>query len=93
MSAQPTFFDAHQDGELARISGAIAGAILGFCRRRLASGESEFHAAELREAVRYVSTAPGSADRILRALRQAHQLDYVIVNRRQSLYRVVRVAS
>jgi hypothetical protein len=35
--------------------------------------------------------APGSPDRIMRHLRQKRLVDYVVVNRRQSLYRAVPV--
>jgi DNA polymerase III delta prime subunit len=47
-----------------------------------------FHVEELRQYVRsrVPEIAPDSPGRILRALRQERQLDYVIVNRRDSLY-------
>jgi len=76
-----------QSQELERVSSRIGAAILEFCRGR--SGET-FHADELRQHVwRCVgSTAPGSADRILRDLRQRGLVRYVVVSRRDSLYRV-----
>ena len=88
----PTLFDPVQPEELARVSGAISRAILAFLRARLNNGLWEFHADELREWVSAaVRVAPGSADRILRELRKAGRISYVVVNRRQSLYRVVSV--
>jgi hypothetical protein len=89
---QPTLFDAEQPTELARVTGATAGAILKFLRRRMANGFVEFHADDLRGAVACeVPIAPGSADRILRDLRRAGVVSYVVVNRAQSLYRVTAV--
>lgn len=88
---QRTLFD-EQQAQLARVSGALAGAILRFLRARLATGRPEFYANELREYVQGAhDSAPASADRILRALRRAGNVDYVVVNRRDSLYRVLRV--
>lgn len=76
-----------------RVTSAIGRAVLAFCRVRLAHGEPQFHADDLRSFVlRAHPTAPASADRILRALRRAGQVSYQVVNRRQSLYRVVSVA-
>jgi hypothetical protein len=47
-----------------------------------------FHAEDLRRYVLAVEPeiAPGSPDRILRALRQEGKLDYVVIDRRNSLY-------
>jgi hypothetical protein len=71
--------------ERRRVYGRIAPLILMFYRD---NAGKQFHAEELR---RYVLTAapdiaPGSPDRILRELRLEGRLDYVVVNRRQSLY-------
>lgn len=89
---QPELFDPIQREHLERVGGAIGRTILGFLRARLNNGMTEFRADELREwvAARHPG-APASADRILRALRQAGQVSYQVVNRRQSLYRVVSV--
>ena len=88
---QPSLFDREQATEVARVTSAISRAILAFCRVRLAT-DPLFHADDLRAFVlRAHPTAPASADRILRALRRAGQVSYQVVNRRQSLYRVVRV--
>ena len=54
--------------------------------------EREFTAKELRFFVlsRVNTSAPGSADRIMRQLRQAGIINYVLVSRSKSLYRGVR---
>lgn len=71
--------------ERARVYARIAPLIIEF---RLACLDSTFHAEELRCYVltRLPSVAPSSPDRILRELRLNGVLDYVVVNRRQSLY-------
>lgn len=86
-------FDAAQEQELARVSGAISKAILGFLRARLNNGYTEFHAAELRDWVAAsVATAPASADRVMRDLRKTGRIAYHVVNRARSLYRIDAVA-
>lgn len=84
-------FDVEQPQELARVCGKIGAAIIQFCRLRLASGNVEFHADQLRRYVAdhlAIDTAPASADRILRELRRVGKVRYSVVNRRQSLYRL-----
>jgi hypothetical protein len=78
-----------QQENLERVSSRIERAILGFCREH-----REFHADDLRRAVITATgiAAPASADRILRLLRQRGKLDYRVVNRRESLYEVMRVS-
>lgn len=86
-------FDAAQAEEVARVTSAIGGAVLAFCRARLRTAGGEFHGDDLRAYVaEHCPCAPGSPDRILRALRRAGQLDYQLISRRKSLYRVTRVA-
>jgi len=82
---------AEQAENLERVSGRIGAAILSFCRGRVGK---TFHADELRLAVESSCghTAPGSADRILRALRAQHRIDYAVLNRAKSLYRIAGVA-
>ena len=93
MTAQPTLFDAEQATELARVTGAIGRAILRFCRIKLQRGEAEFRADELRAFVAQAHHgAPASADRVLRQLRRTGQITYVVVNRRASLYRIIRMS-
>ena len=85
----PTLFDIEQPAHLERVGGVIADAILGFCAKRLVAGKPEFFSNELREHVSQISpVAPASADRILRALRRAGRVRYVVVNRAKSLYRL-----
>jgi hypothetical protein len=76
--------------ERERVRTRIGGAIKQF---GLSVFSRDVHADEIRH---YVTThvgpvAPGSADRILRDLRQRGEIDYVLVSRRKSLYRFVRV--
>lgn len=75
---------------LARVTSRIKAAIIAFTARK-----TLFRADQLRAyvALRCGTTAPASADRILRNLRQRGRLNYVVVNRRESLYRIVEVAT
>lgn len=68
----------------------IGEAIVLFCLHRV--GE-RFHADDLRAYVTNTvgACAPGSADRILRDLRTRGALDYVVLSRSKSLYRVLWV--
>ena len=72
-----------QTENLERVSSRIAASIVEFIR-----SHRRFHADDLRRHVsaRVGSVAPGSADRILRDLRQKDVIDYRVVSRRQSLY-------
>lgn len=78
------------DSEAQRVAQRIGPAILDFVARH-----DQFTAAELRAYVGRVvgDTAPASADRILRLMRQRGELDYRVVSRRQSLYKVLPVAA
>lgn len=80
---------AQQAAHLARVTSAIGQAVLEFCRSIGANGE--FHAKQLHD---YVGShvAPASADRILRQMRSAGRVNYAVVNRRASLYRITAVA-
>ena len=73
-----------QTENLQRVSLRISAAIVAF----IGTGRS-FHADELRRHVtaQVGAVAPGSADRILRDLRQKGIVDYRVVSRHQSLYR------
>jgi hypothetical protein len=70
-------------------------AILAFVRERLANATPEgaaFTADQLRNFVMNNvagGVSPSSADRVLRTLRQAGRLDYVVLNRSKSLYKAV----
>lgn len=74
-----------QDRQIRRVLGKIGPKVLAFVRERGIGGT--FHAKDLHD---YVGThvAPASADRILRMLRLTKEIDYEIINRRQSFYRV-----
>ncbi len=77
---------SEQTIQLSRVAAALSPAIIKFCETR-----DTFHASELHEAVEAAAgkSAPASADRVLRLLRQAKKLNYRVVNRRQSLYQVM----
>jgi hypothetical protein len=85
---------SQQESELVRVRHRIGVAICDALATRLALHRPEFFAEELRREVEArigPKAAPGSADRILRDLRQRGVLDYVVLSRRRSHYRVVRV--
>lgn len=73
---------------LERVSSRISRAILEFLGARGIG--STFHADELRAFVAQKTgpVAPGSADRILRQLRQKGLASYSVLNRRESSYLV-----
>jgi hypothetical protein len=79
-----------QHENLGRVSDRIREAILDFCR-----AHATFFAEELRNytAERCGKIAPGSADRVLRDLRQSGKLDYKVLNRRKSHYQVIPVVT
>jgi hypothetical protein len=88
MADQGMFNFEEQQENLERVSSRIERAVMQFCREH-----RSFHADDLR---RYVInetgiTAPASADRILRLLRQQKKLNYRVVDRRASLYEVLWV--
>ena len=75
----------NQHSKIERVRGAIGSAVLAFCRQR--GAWKSFHAAELNAFVQQHSgRAPASADRILRLLRAEGVIDYVVEDRRASLY-------
>jgi hypothetical protein len=80
-----------QEEELERVSHRIEGAVHEFCRERLARAEDLFHMEDL---LRYVNdvpeikVAPASPDRVLRAMRAKGVVNYTVVERSKSLYRV-----
>ena len=72
---------------LTRVRHSIAAVIVAFLRGVGVGGR--FHAEELRDHVRReCPTAPASADRVLRDLRQRGRIDYTLVSRSGSLYEV-----
>lgn len=80
-----------QRKQLARVTCAIGRAVLDFARSRVGQ---EFHANDLRAYVDMASgpTAPGSADRVMRDMRRRGVLDYTLISRGQSLYRIDRAS-
>jgi hypothetical protein len=75
---------SEQQKQLSRVTSRIGQAILEFCYPG-----RQFHADELREFVsKRCSVAPGSADRVLRDLRKRRLVNYKVISRKQSLYRV-----
>lgn len=83
-----TAFDFEQREHLDRVSSRIGAAVLEFCL-----AHRQFRAGELHRHVERATgvSAPASADRILRSLRQRHVVDYRVVSRRESLYEVLEV--
>lgn len=80
-----------QQENLDRVSTRIAPAIIAFQGE---TGSTPFHADEMRLFVQNIVgefLAPGSADRILRQLRQQGRLNYQVLSRSQSLYQFVPV--
>ena len=81
-----------QAQELARVEHHIADYVIDFCRLVLSRPVPEFFADELR---RYVSLrtvgAPASPDRVLRDLRKKGAVQYRVISRSGSLYRVEAV--
>jgi hypothetical protein len=77
-----------QRENIARVHHKIAPAIIDYFRSRNVG--YVFHVDDLRRAVaaRYPGCAPDSAGRIMRDLRQSGLIDYAVINRRQSLYRI-----
>lgn len=79
----------HPNGPyLEKVSARIGHAVMAFYELRLTKRSCRFYADELRKWVyaQVAIAAPGSADRILRDLRQKGRLDYVLISRSKSLY-------
>lgn len=75
-----------QDTQLARVNSRIAEHVVAFLAE--VGGVGTFRAADLQQYVSdRMTAAPGSADRILRKLKRDGLIDYVVLNRRGSLYR------
>jgi len=76
-------------GARALVAGRVRGSVLDFFELRVRNAAPAFHMSELTEYVRSrVPTAPDSAGRIMRHLRDEGALDYELVSRSKSLYRV-----
>jgi hypothetical protein len=77
-----------QRENIARVHAKIAPVIAAFFHERGIG--SQFHVDDLRRYVarRYAVIAPDSAGRIMRDMRVKQWVDYEVVNRRASLYRI-----
>jgi hypothetical protein len=82
-------FGLNQKSHLIRVRSKVTLAIESFFAR-MSEGD-EFHAQDLRDYVTALvpGIAPASPDRILRDMRQRGEVDYVVVSRKDSLYRKV----
>lgn len=78
------------NNHLQRVADNIADTILDFCQSR-----KTFFADDLRSYVENNcgKVAPASADRILRMLRQAGELNYRVISRKRSEYEILPVAA
>jgi hypothetical protein len=81
---------SEQHQHLARVADNIGATVVRFCAARIGA---TFSASALRYFVTHVHPhiAPESPGRILRELKKRGIVDYVLVSRAQSLYRVVSV--
>lgn len=80
--------ESEQTKQLKRVTGRIASVIQLFFDSHQV-GE-EFYAADLHSFVQsHAQVAPGSADRVMRSMKKAEQINYELVNRAKSLYRKV----
>jgi hypothetical protein len=78
-----------QADNIRRVRSRIGDLVLGFCEGRLAAGRPEFRISELQAHVADATqAAPASPDRILRLLRREGRLDYEVIDRAASLYRL-----
>lgn len=76
--------------------GKVSWAILDFFKDRVLGKDLDFSADDLRAFVRAKigdTFAPGSPDRIMRQLRLAGRVNYALVSRSCSLYKVVPTQS
>ena len=81
-----------QAANIERVSARIGEAVHKFCKRLDEAGSRRFYMGGLTDYVSGAcafSIAPDSPGRILRMLRRAKRIDYVVVNRSQSLYEIL----
>ncbi len=79
--------------QLQRVALNLNDTIVEFFAKRLASQDQRFTANELRHYVnaKNFGTAPASADRVMRLLRNKKVINYAVVNRGNSLYQAIPV--
>jgi hypothetical protein len=82
-----------QQQNLGRVRQKIDGVVVEFLEQLLDDGFSDFRMDDLHAFVtkRGYDVAPDSPGRVLRALRRIGEVDYWIVRRSDSLYRLVHV--
>jgi hypothetical protein len=85
---------AEQVNDLTRVTARIGAFVERFVLARLRE-QRTFTAHELRRFVMLCEPgiAPASPDRVLRALRQARRINYVVTNRRASEYKPLEIDS
>jgi hypothetical protein len=82
---------SEQSKQIKRVHGRIAPAVMQFMRDKGVG--AHFHADELRNYVEIRhGIAPDSAGRILRLLRREGRVDYEIIQRSFSLYRITKIS-
>lgn len=81
--------------QLGRVSDKIGAYIIEFCQYVVRAKEGRFFMKELQAYVSGIdpTTAPDSPSRILRALRKANVIDYVVTSRADSAYLVRSVCT
>lgn len=81
---------ADQPDERERVNVRIGPSVIEFAKNR----KRPFFIEDLRRHITLTVgiVAPASPDRILRQLRQAKKLDYVVLDRKRSLYQIKEVA-
>lgn len=80
-----------QSREIARVDANISEIIFSFCSQKV--GQT-FHMEELLAYVRaHTPVAPDSTSRILRLLKHRHRVDYVVVNKAKSQYKIISITN
>lgn len=75
--------------DLSRVEEKLDDTIMAFLGQRLRTGLTDFHMGDLVDFVQKRSAvAPDSASRILRSLRLRKLIDYTLLSRSDSLYRI-----
>ena len=78
-----------QQLQLTRVRAKLDAVVASFIAHRLATNPT-FTSAELHAwAQRHGHSAPGSADRVMRAMRTAGEIAYVLVDKSRGMYRAI----
>jgi hypothetical protein len=82
---------SEQGDNLDRVTARIGVAIVTYFKLKELACQSDYHVEDLRVYVRQRvgMIAPGSADRVMRALRQDGIINYKCLRRSESLYRIL----